>query len=461
MEIFAQKLTPCTSKKQKRDFHAQDRISELPDDVLIFILSRMPMKAAAKTSVLSHRWEKLWTFTQLLEFDGSKTLLNIQFQIKGFENDHDRVKKILELERAKYISWVNHIVESYHIPAIDEFRIRFDLDENYKCNIDEWVRFAFRKKVKRFELDVSDFQGFVYDKDFCYPLYSQTLGLSSFISLTSLVLKQVNVSGEVLDNFISNSPFLERLCVGGSRSLVHLRVAGPSLYLKCLEIINCWGLESIELDAANLLSLKYSGPNIEIPFMNVPNLTELFIKGLYVHYFTRKLPQISTFFSQLRKLALGFGYTEVIQKKMKRLEYPILSHLKQLELEISAHDDDSLLFLSSLIKACPFLNRLSLELRWFEPYLKRKVRKARKSPHHNLKVVEMTGFVGQTIDTEFCMYLIENAIMLEKIIIDPCPLFAKGGPYENHYYSEVIKAVRDCAEQLKSKYLLGDKLVIM
>ncbi|XVF10553.1 hypothetical protein REPUB_Repub07fG0192500 [Reevesia pubescens] len=420
------------SKKQKREFDGEDRISKLPDEVLIFILSRMPMKAAAKTSVLSRRWEKLWTSHPCLEFDGSKTLVDVQFQVMGFLGHHRRVKEVLDSQRVRYINWVNQILESHQFPAIDEFRVRFDLNDRHKRDIDEWVRFAFQKRVRRIELDLSSFEGsFIHDKDFCYPLCSQTLGSPSSISLTSLILKQVDVSEEVLDNLISNSPVLERLCVGGSRSLVNLTVAAPSLCLTYLEIINCANMKSLELHAPNLFSLKYSGPQINILFMNdVQNLAELCVGGMYVPYFTHKLRLLSTFAPQLQKLEL-MGVNE---RQMKRLEYPILSNLKQLELTVAACDDESLLFFSSLIKASPSLNRLALE------------------------VVEMTGFVGKRVDTEFCMYLIENASILEKIIIDPFTSFKKGGPCEN-YNTKRVKAARECAEQLRSKYSLGDKLV--
>ncbi|KAB2024645.1 hypothetical protein ES319_D06G100500v1 [Gossypium barbadense] len=184
----------------------------------------MTMKEAAKTSVISRRWQKL----PCLHFDGSQALLKLW------------EKKILDLEMARY---VNIILKSCHLfgAAIDEFIVRFDIREKH-----------------------------------CYPLSLQTLCLPSSSSLTSLILKQVNVSGEVLANFISNSPFLECLCAGGSRSLVHMRLVGPPLYLKHLEIIRCDRMESLEIDAANLLSLKYLRQKIKIPSMNVPNLANMF-----------------------------------------------------------------------------------------------------------------------------------------------------------------------------------------
>lgn len=46
------------SKRRKRC--TEDRISELPDEILCHILSFLPTIEAVKTSVLSHRWENVW-----------------------------------------------------------------------------------------------------------------------------------------------------------------------------------------------------------------------------------------------------------------------------------------------------------------------------------------------------------------------------------------------------------------
>ncbi|PRQ55972.1 putative FBD domain-containing protein [Rosa chinensis] len=44
---------------------------------------------------------------------------------------------------------------------------------------------------------------------------------------------------------------------------------------------------------------------------------------------------------------------------------------------------------------------------------------ASKSPHYYLKVVEIAGYRGQTSDYEYVKYFIENAVELEKLIINP------------------------------------------
>ncbi|OMO79537.1 hypothetical protein CCACVL1_13606 [Corchorus capsularis] len=470
-------FSPFLVMGHKSEYHAEDRISALPDEVLILILSCMPVKEAARTSVLSRRWEKLWTFSPCLELDGSSELFNIRCQFWCTPHDPRRTREVLDSGRLRYINWVNCALESYHACAVDKFRIRFDLNERFRRDIDEWVRFAFEKKVKRFELDLSLYFGRVCRKSDSYSLCLQTLPLPSSISLTSLILKQVNVSDNVLDNLISNSPFLECLCVGGSDSLIHVRVASRFLCLKHVEIVMCVNIKSLELHAANLSSFRYNGPDIFINFMNIPNLVELCIEGIYVPYFARKMPELSMSFSQLQKLALCVLR---IEETMKRLEYPTLSHLKQLELRVFLHGDQSLLVFSRLIKACPSLSRLALELNWFlsGTYVGRNVKKAKrclhhslkvvevkkatkkKSVHHSLKVVEVSGFIGHTIDTKFCSYVIKNAIMLEKIIIDPIDPVVRGTPHENRP-CEKVEAARVAAEKLRSKYFLGDKLILM
>jgi hypothetical protein len=49
----------------------------------------------------------------------------------------------------------------------------------------------------------------------------------------------------------------------------------------------------------------------------------------------------------------------------------------------------------------------------------RKLQKAPKCPHHCLKLVELVGFSAQTTDVDYVRYLIESAVELEKIMIDP------------------------------------------
>lgn len=47
--------------------HGEDRISSLPNSLLIYILSFIPTKFGFRTTVLSKRWKDLWAFV----FDGS------------------------------------------------------------------------------------------------------------------------------------------------------------------------------------------------------------------------------------------------------------------------------------------------------------------------------------------------------------------------------------------------------
>ncbi|KAE8679510.1 hypothetical protein F3Y22_tig00111398pilonHSYRG00045 [Hibiscus syriacus] len=315
----------------------------LPDDVLVLIISCLPTKVAAKTSLLSRRWRSVWTLLPRLEFDASNTSSKIKNRTFGSTS----ISEFVASEKVRFVSVVNQVVESYPLPAIDEFKVCFDHDILHKHDIDKWVKFVFEKKAKRIELDFS-----------------------------------------------------------------RAKVAGPSLRLKYLEIYGCSRLKSLEVVATNLLTLKYCGPYINIPFENIPNLIELCIgKAL-----TGKLQQILTFFPRLRKLQLDIGYVE---NTVRRLEYPLMNQLKQMEPRIYGDNMYRLLFLSSWIKACPSLHRFALDFEWGGCSYFKRFEKRQKSVHHNLKVVEISGFVGKIVDTELYMLLIEIAIVLEKIVITP------------------------------------------
>lgn len=83
------------------------------------------------------------------------------------------------------------------------------------------------------------------------------------------------MTGEVVDYFLCNCPVLERLSLISTKSLVNLRVIGPSIKLKYLVISVCHDLESIEICEANIVSFTYRGDWINLLLRNVPMLVEV------------------------------------------------------------------------------------------------------------------------------------------------------------------------------------------
>ncbi|KAK9278414.1 hypothetical protein L1049_027979 [Liquidambar formosana] len=353
--------------------YLQDRISKLPNEMLICIISRLTFREAASTSVLSKTWRYLWTFsTGSLDLDGSK---------KKWEEPW-----LLEVEQSKYVTWVNQVLDLHQGSTVDEFKVCFQLDNSFKCSINKSIGFAIAKRAQRFDLDLKTTAGLLGAPErYTFPhecnVYIQTSrGLSSIKSLRSLSLKSANITGEILEFFLSSCPLLERLCVHSSEHLLNLKVAGSSLQLKYLE--------------------------------------------------NMQLPQCE------------------------------LTKLRHLILRVRACDSDSLLGLTRLMEASPLLQKFTLQLTWIGPSRRRKKRNAPKCPiDRHLKVVEFVGFVGRPIDLELAMYVLGNAVMLEKIIINTTSPYLVGTQWESEESEEKL-AARKRAKQLKTKLPQGVELVI-
>lgn len=120
-------LLPC-NKRREGDFTCpDDHISQLPDEILVDVLSCLSMKEAARTTILSSRWRYLWnSFTGCLNFEKPLTMAYLEAKARlGLEAEP------LARERLMFMSWVNQVLGSHHGQLMEGLRICFGQSLSY------------------------------------------------------------------------------------------------------------------------------------------------------------------------------------------------------------------------------------------------------------------------------------------------------------------------------------------
>ena len=247
-------------------------MSELPDEILVSILSRLTLGEAVRTSVLSKRWRYVWTCIPALNFDAKEELFH--FYLISCRDEY------------KYSKWVSGVLAQHRGPNVDEFRVCFDLDKASSSHIDRWIEFALSNRVHSIDLSLYDFLTPSPRK--CYRLHHRVLGMGlknsssnifvGFKSLKTLSLKAVKVDDEAIEYFLSNCPLLERLSLHFIFALRNLKVVGRSLLLRHLEVVKCCEVKTIEICDTNLISFTYGGKKPKMMLLkNAPKLVEVSI----------------------------------------------------------------------------------------------------------------------------------------------------------------------------------------
>ncbi|EYU26971.1 hypothetical protein MIMGU_mgv1a025965mg, partial [Erythranthe guttata] len=335
-----------------------DRISRLPDELLVDILSLLSLKEAARTSVLSPRWINLWKHTHSLNFDARNALEDIV-------KKHWIRRKLMKREGPKYVKWVNTVLQSHKSPTLKEFVIRFTLDATAKNSINLWLQFAFATRQVESNCATPKLQTPSNIFWIHRPLVPE-----NFKSLKDLSFKSVNLSGAAIEFFLHNCPLLERLVVHRSRKISSLEVCGPSLRLKHLELIDCYDFKTLKVSLPNLTSLLVT--IIDILLLEyVPMLVEVSVScdddGATPKRFISALPSC---ISQLQTLRLELYTTTYEWGRLPRKDREIKDSITS-------------------------------------------------SPHHHLKSFKYSGYYGRHCDVALLGYVLENCFALEKIIIDP------------------------------------------
>ncbi|XP_071710731.1 putative FBD-associated F-box protein At1g61330 [Rutidosis leptorrhynchoides] len=415
----------CFFEEGCRRSNSNDFISQMPDEVLVTILSLLTIKEAATTSILSTRWRLMWRGLIKLNFHGNQTF-DVLYDM--FCDDFS--------ECDKYINQVNSVIQSYNHPMIEDFRILYPLNNQRRSVVDQWLQFAVNKKVEFLELDLSP--GY---SNYDFPLRLSEMEL---VSLKKLILKKVKVSDTILVNLVSNSPNLETLSILDPLDLRNIHVGGQALKLKHFEILETCGyfIRSIYLSDFDLESFTYSGGEIRLRFSHLPKLNKVDLGQICWWPVDKVFEIVSTCASSLQSLSIAV-YPDKRHVKPKQLYE--LPNVKQLRMMLRGNKH--LLDLAYIVNAFPKMESFKLEIDWTGAVVRRKTRDD-TNHHEHLKCVEIVGYKGRKYDFELVAYIINIADALKKIVIGISKEFKQ-------------QAARSYAKRVESILPQGVELVIL
>lgn len=414
-------LKSCKSHGGK----SNDGLNQLPDEVLLSIMSCLTMKEAARTSVLCHKWRELWPFFPgTFNFEDPKTRLE-RFSISD--------RAFFDQDTYNFVTWVTHVVNQHRGLAVEEFKVSFGLSNTYQSHIDKWVVFALTKGAKSLVLDFepASISSTMYALPLkCCDLLKCPYNLPSWKpALKTLFLKHIRVTTGILDCFLHSCPFLENLQIDGSTCLTSIRASGSPLALKRLDLYDCPDLQRIEIMAPELVTFRYEGQRIQLDIRNAPLLSKVSIGGGGEDPIAYAFDSLSDYFSQLKYLNVvtriylkGPAIDADLPMNMVVPRVSSFMNLKHLKLTIYARPYQTLLGWITLIEACPVLQKLTLELSTrniFPLELDGTLEERCNAGSLGcLKTLEFCGFVGRRIDLEFATHVIRKAVALELVVID-------------------------------------------
>ncbi|KAK9758024.1 hypothetical protein RND81_01G201500 [Saponaria officinalis] len=136
---------------------SEDRLSEMPDHLIVHILSFMPTLHAVKTMLL-RRFGNLWTLVPTLTFD-----LEEYDQVIWPEEEDETIHEVFS-SFARFIRKVlmlhkRHTIDSFHL-SMKPFDVEFK-DPKLIDDVQMWLRFAIDRQVKDLNLSFNGYDDLV------------------------------------------------------------------------------------------------------------------------------------------------------------------------------------------------------------------------------------------------------------------------------------------------------------
>ncbi|GFP81390.1 F-box/LRR-repeat protein 13 [Phtheirospermum japonicum] len=427
-------------------------ISKLPDDVLISILARIPIKDAVRTSILSKRWKNLFKLVPDVDLRcdylvGHNYTRNIIFDILyrycgGYliVGRHNSTRCPHNL---MFFDIVHGYLYSRRGSNIRRLVFCCCLTKSYADRFEAIIRYlgttaSIRKLAVHCCCSLRS-----CTRSFSGRLLCETPSLSSLelnvsilqpnlkisesnkYSLQIIRLSNVTLREGALDCILSNCLILHSLRIDYCEfSCSKLCFRGPNLRLKHLNIEECrGGVEEIEFYASNLITFEFQNRKVvKFIFDHVPHLQSIYLGFFYrniIHYVRARLPML---LPPHQPKSLTLASASDVYQISRRTRTNTFSNLRQLRLRLwyTAYVN-LLLVMIPFLQSCPCLEEFHLDTESVEC----NGRKLKRPPvaviHSELKKVEITGFCGSRNEIEFALHILKSAPRLEQMQISRCP----------------------------------------
>ncbi|MFQ6669877.1 hypothetical protein Gotur_034959, partial [Gossypium turneri] len=381
----------------------EDRISKFSDHILCHILSFLPIKEAVRTSIISTKWRNLFASISIIEFDGDLLRRLTDRNIDSFKNFVDRLLKCPDQV------------------SLDCFRLRDGIfswnDGDHDFDVSGWICAALCRGVKEIDLRLYNFGNVLPVFFTCHSLVNLTLdAVGSKIefpsdvclgNLKTFYLIESVVVCDSINRLISNCHVLEDLvfldCSFGNAS--ELNIQSPLLKELTLSYFNPIDIDHVVvINAPNLVYFQYEGEIVKVhPLSNMKSLEKaycvLFGSETSASYLIQGICNV-------RSLTL-----KISKEIFPTSRLPIFYNLIELEF----HGD---ICFMEFLHCVPNLKKLILKYqkdagaRW-----KALCIKIPSCLSFHLKEIEIEISCIDTYMIEMVSYLLDNAMVLERLII--------------------------------------------
>ncbi|TVU12221.1 hypothetical protein EJB05_45854 [Eragrostis curvula] len=455
----------CDKDPICRKWRSNIELGDLPEDVLCRVFAKLPINEVVRTSVLSSKWNQMWTTS-------SKLSLNCTTICKQPRYFCDKQKYTQE-----FIDGVNTVLRLLQGKVVEDLKVKFEFDNMLVDPLNDWISFAVSSHTKNLALDLvpAEFRGYKDRYVFPFELFnsasrsrirhiqlscvsfkphSQFMG---FPNLKKLDLHLFDTERKGLDEMLSGCSNLEWLSLIRCRMKDELKVKKELPRLLYLCIAHC-SITKVDLCAENLRTFVFHGMQLSIELGQIKQLetADLHLYGTTLEYVFTVLPNV---FRSVQNLTLNTYLPLEMPSFLENIRSFSQLKILQLFLFIGSDGTDNILSLASFMRASPLIEKL--EIHFDIPCLihveSGSLRSLPRCSYDYMRSVHITGFTGIRGQLEFLLHVVENTPALMVLTIDPIKKIGHCGCKDSDHFASRASI----SSELEGKISPGTKVHIL